>query len=592
MGVRRFMREVVTQWRSLSMEVRSVRSMLEEVLSNWERYTSTVASLQAWLEDAEEALSEPENVKQSTKQKVISMETQYKLAACSAQLLVKDAPQDEAARVMATMAKAKTQLSKVGYDFFGQLDQRVLSVFLKACDELTDILPQEEQQSLQETVRRLHKHWKDLQTEVPSHLLRLKVDAERSRVALILQDCRAELEREIQALSDTCTSERVIKEHRRGQARHLRETAMTSHHQDQIDAAVRVQEGSAMFQYEELRDEVHGALEEVLRARKETEEPTSRILNAENLEEAKQLYLIHQLGPKNQGLLLQQAQSSREMEHEAELQKNASLTETLIQKESSLLHRSTPEAEQQLQAWTEDCLQLFNESQRLVLVSKECLTKLKTFLVKREAASKALRHLNEAVEGRGSWDHSKAEALHRGIVDVAKDIARLEAEAVGLDGLLSKAHLHLCVSESTRSKNISDPQGRTSCRGLAVDLMMALEEVQRAVGWRQSEADALGALWCSFRERKEEVMMNLNKIEDDARREEAKECSVQAFQNRLRFFVQLEDELQSLQHSQQWLEEKGNQLAQRDSELATEALREVALVKATWENLKTMITNR
>ncbi|MEQ2294229.1 hypothetical protein AMECASPLE_001811, partial [Ameca splendens] len=1505
MGVRRFMREVVTQWRSLSMEVRSVRSMLEEVLSNWERYTSTVASLQAWLEDAEEALSEPENVKQeffrnlshwmdlhtamndagnflietcdetvsldlkqqllllngrwrdlflkvkqhahsdelekwrkdhlkalwtlkelletaeaklnapvqvsllsvraflqdveSTKQKVVSMETQYKLAACSAQLLVKDAPQDEAARVMATMAKAKTQLSKVrercpslvrechillplleemekhisGFyqaverasritsggrdseapgqqkhklqdllnqqqsckrclsviernhqtlqkslgnskvlrnfdmsllqkrlseiqgssqallkeveewrrweeannclrrrfeesrhdlervlkkaqsclketgdadellrkhnDFFGQLDQRVLSVFLKACDELTDILPQEEQQSLQETVRRLHKHWKDLQTEVPSHLLRLKVDAERSRVALILQDCRAELEREIQALSDTCTSERVIKEHRtffrerkpltlcerrirnmedlchklpdndsvyrmldstkkaveevteqimithlkleqhpdkwkewndrlcelsdwlssqRGQARHLRETAMTSHHQDQIDAAVRTlqealmareksllwlktrlaslsevssklevqrqrealvklstelrallsllcqlgEEGSAMFQYEELRDEVHGALEEVLRARKETEEPTSRILNAENLEEAKQLYLIHQqhlkrlhanrkeaeqlvthcrqlqtgevlsqplhelegafskvdhksgtaehnlqvtlscwqsfemereeiwrfftntnnelhkelifnsleslrselehlkelfidfeeysvradillekaediqLGPKNQGLLLQQAQSSREMvtqlqkhlkesfvllekmylqwesfsrelealsqwidekkkvldavsstsssdpldahisnvemigegleerraalaqmevdiatlsrfltpgearrirvqllqtrqhcdelmerieqlgiqlnqsasyrqrckdnfeqvkktmgdlkekldcpitctsssetykmlhdhmevcqdveqlkprlmtlcsatkrlgdgsqleeevadlqkqqrqligeaagkqstlesllalwqrcekenasvktwldrcesvccpetellsadkvklrnelqnvqemqqettsyeallqglenlqlclyptaneariqelnddltqlqerctsvtmsishrskllemhlyqleqfdqalltvaqrsenflsdlrsspsvhisdleaaitkvkEHEAELQKNASLTETLIQKESSLLHRSTPEAEQQLQAWTEDCLQLFNESQRLVLVSKECLTKLKTFLVKREAASKALRHLNEAVEGRGSWDHSKTEALHRGIVDVAKDIARLEAEAVGLDGLLSKAHLHLCVSESTRSKNISDPQGRTSCRGLAVDLMMALEEVQRAVGWRQSEADALGALWCSFRERKEEVMMNLNKIEDDARREEAKECSVQAFQNRLRFFVQLEDELQSLQHSQQWLEEKGNQLAQRDSELATEALREVALVKATWENLKTMITNR
>lgn len=63
MGVRRFMREVVTQWRSLSMEVRSVRSMLEEVLSNWERYTSTVASLQAWLEDAEDALSQPENVK-------------------------------------------------------------------------------------------------------------------------------------------------------------------------------------------------------------------------------------------------------------------------------------------------------------------------------------------------------------------------------------------------------------------------------------------------------------------------------------------------------------------------------------------------
>uniref|UniRef100_A0A667WTI6 Spectrin repeat containing nuclear envelope protein 1 n=1 Tax=Myripristis murdjan TaxID=586833 RepID=A0A667WTI6_9TELE len=419
-GVRRFMREVVTQWRSLSVEVRSVRSMLEEVLSNWERYSSTVASLQAWLEDAEAALSQPENTKreffrnlshwmdqhaamndagnflietcdetvsldlkqqllllngrwrdlflkvkqyaradevekwrkdhlkavsalkelldtaetklnapvqvsflnvraflqdvENTKQKVITMETQYKLAARSAQLLAKDAPQDEGARVMATMATAKSQLSKVGRcpslvrechgllplleemekhitgfyqalerasritvsvlqlfplfpqdllnqqqickrclsviernyhtlqralstskvlrnfdqsllqkrvaeiqgsalvkevgewrrqeeannclrrrfeesrqelervlrlsqgclreigdpeellkkhtDFFSQLDQRVLSVFLKACDELTDILPEEEQQGLQETVRRLHKHWK------------------------------------------------------------------------------------------------------------------------------------------------------------------------------------------------------------------------------------------------------------------------------------------------------------------------------------------------------------------------------------------------------------------------------------------------
>lgn len=45
-------------------------------------------------------------------------------------------------------------------DVFGQLDQRVLSLFLKACDELTDILPQEDQKGLQDTVRRLHKHWK------------------------------------------------------------------------------------------------------------------------------------------------------------------------------------------------------------------------------------------------------------------------------------------------------------------------------------------------------------------------------------------------------------------------------------------------
>lgn len=33
-------------------------------------------------------------------------------------------------------------------------------------------------------------------------------------MAVILQDSRAELAREMQALSGTCTSERVIKEHR------------------------------------------------------------------------------------------------------------------------------------------------------------------------------------------------------------------------------------------------------------------------------------------------------------------------------------------------------------------------------------------
>lgn len=55
------------------------------------------------------------------------------------------------------------------------------------------------------------------------------------------------------------------------------------------------EEGSARFQYEELREEVHGALDEVLRVRRESEEQTSRILNAEDLEEANQLYLIHQV---------------------------------------------------------------------------------------------------------------------------------------------------------------------------------------------------------------------------------------------------------------------------------------------------------
>lgn len=219
-------------------------------------------------------------------------------------------------------------------------------------------------------------------------------------------------------------------------------------------------------------------------------------------------------------------------ENEEQLRESASLRDALQEREDSLLCFSTPEAQQQLQAWREDGLQPLSESQRLLLLRKECLTKLTTFLEKHKMVAKAVRRLHEAVEGRGSWDRSKAEELHREIGEVAKEVARLEAEAVGLDGQLSKAHLHLCGAEWRVSKDVSQPQGRTSCRGQAVALTMALEEVQKGVGWRQSEADALGALWSSFRERREEVMKNLKKLEDDARQEGARESSVQAFHSR------------------------------------------------------------
>lgn len=55
------------------------------------------------------------------------------------------------------------------------------------------------------------------------------------------------------------------------------------------------EEGSATCQHEEVVEEVRSALEEVLGAQKDVEEHTRMILNAESLEEAKQLYLIYQV---------------------------------------------------------------------------------------------------------------------------------------------------------------------------------------------------------------------------------------------------------------------------------------------------------
>lgn len=54
----------------------------------------------------------------------------------------------------------------------------------------------------------------------------------------------------------------------------------------------------------------------------------------------------------------------------------------------------------------------------------------------------------------------------------------------------------------------------------------------------------------------------------------------------------MEDELQSHQHEEQWLKDKGQQLAQKDAELAGEVLRELSLLETTWEETKRLITER
>lgn len=53
----------------------------------------------------------------------------------------------------------------------------------------------------------------DIQTESPYHLLHLKVEVERSKLMLLLQECQAEVTRENRHLA-SMGSERLIKEHR------------------------------------------------------------------------------------------------------------------------------------------------------------------------------------------------------------------------------------------------------------------------------------------------------------------------------------------------------------------------------------------
>uniref|UniRef100_A0A1A8H4I9 Spectrin repeat containing, nuclear envelope 1b n=1 Tax=Nothobranchius korthausae TaxID=1143690 RepID=A0A1A8H4I9_9TELE len=90
-----------------------------------------------------------------------------------------------------------------------------------------------------------------------------------------------------------------------------------------------------------------------------------------------------------------------------------------------------------------------------------------------------------------------------------------------------------------------------------------LDAVRNLLGSKQSEAEALGALWASFRQRKEQLLKAVEDIEEKADHQTLKEPSLH-----------------------------GNQLAQKDAELAGEVLREISLLETTWEDTKKLITER
>ncbi|XP_061758137.1 nesprin-1-like [Nerophis ophidion] len=118
-------------------------------------------------------------------------------------------------------------------------------------------------------------------------------------------------------------------------------------------------------------------------------------------------------------------------EHESEFKAHVSLREALQERESSLVQCFTPEAQQQLQARQENCLQLLSEAECLLLLRKKGLNELQCFLEKHKAAGQAVGQLHEALQRRGSWHSPKTEDFHHLIVEVAKDVAQFEGEAVG-----------------------------------------------------------------------------------------------------------------------------------------------------------------
>lgn len=198
----------------------------------------------------------------------------------------------------------------------------------------------------------------------------------------------------------------------------------------------------------------------------------------------------------------------------------------LQQQTKALCDVCEPAEVQQLQGRCESSLQPYLEASQLVELRGESLEKLEAFLHTHSVAAGVLRGLRQTVESAGSWDKSRVDELQRDLETIVPDIGRLETLAVNLDGSLCKAHLH----------PIDGKEGRASCRSLADSLSAEMDAVRNLLGSKQSEAEALGALWSSFRQRKEQLLKTVEDIEERADQQCLKEPNVLTLQQRYEIY--------------------------------------------------------
>ncbi|XP_027759675.1 nesprin-1 isoform X4 [Empidonax traillii] len=279
----------------------------------------------------------------------------------------------------------------------------------------------------------------------------------------------------------------------------------------------------------------------------------------------------------------QQLAASHNKNHSMEVESKKQQLQSLKEHIDKLCSFSSPEDQQILQAKTEDCFQIFQEASQITSQRQETLDELRVFLELQSDVSGVLHQLKQTVEKTGNIDKAKSELLEKELSGVIQDLNKLESVAISLDGSLTKAQYHLKHSISGQ---------RTSCRTLVDNLCVELEAVQNLLGTKQSEAEALGALQKSFMEHKEQLLKSIEDIEEKADKEGLKEVTVQALQQRLRIFNQLDEELNSHQHELQWLMSKAKQITQKDISLAPETDKEINCLESLWKDTKKVIREK
>ncbi|XP_059684163.1 nesprin-1-like [Gavia stellata] len=276
----------------------------------------------------------------------------------------------------------------------------------------------------------------------------------------------------------------------------------------------------------------------------------------------------------------QQLAASHNKNHTMEVESKKQQLQSLKEHVDKLCSFSCPEDQQTLQGKTEDCFQILQEARQITCQRQEALDQLRVFLELHSAVSGVLHQLRKTVEKTGNMDKAKSELLEKELNDVIQDLNKLESVAISLDGSLTKAQYHLKHGTSEQ---------RTSCRAVVDNLCLELEAVQNLLGTKQSEAEALAALRRSFVEHKEQLLKSIEDTEEKADKEGLKEATLQALQQRLRTFNQLDEELNSHQHELQWLMDKAKQIAQKDITLAPEIDKEINSLESLWEDTKKVI---
>lgn len=205
------------------------------------------------------------------------------------------------------------------------------------------------------------------------------------------------------------------------------------------------------------------------------------------------------------------------------LQKQLGVRQSLEQQTEKLCQFCESGDAQLLRSRAESGLQPYLEARQIAELQLECLERLEAFLQTHNVAAGVLRGLKHTVESAGSWDRGKVEELQQELATIVPDISQLEALAVNLDSSLCKSHLHMGADEGS---------SRKSCRMMADSLSAEMDALRNLLGTKQSEAEALGALWTSFRQRKEQLLKAVEDIEEKADHQSFKEPSVHALQQR------------------------------------------------------------